>query len=221
MNVQANEGWADRLGMSARIALIVIVAILGLFAVGVVVGLTVALIEDGARTKLTVYVILALSIGLSAVCGWLLAKLVRSMRPASMSSFDRRYWKMWVVIAAIGVPLGIGLAAIADDGPGDSKWLVLSNAPLAPMTAILASVLLVVMLAFAAIYYHRTVDDHEERAYLWGSTIAYYFLLFAFPLYWLLARGGLVPILGIGIALLIILISCILQAIVFCLFKFR
>ena len=63
-------------------------------------------------------------------------------------------------------------------------------------------------------------DAHLTRVLRWAlifSTIVAVVL----PLYWLLARGGILPALTIGVTLLIVLISTFVQAIVWALFKFR
>ena len=222
MKAQPLAGWADRLGSTARFTLIVLGAILGLFAVGMVAGFSYAIFEDGQLpTKPLAYLIFAAMLGLVAVVGWVLVTLIRSRNPQAMSGFDRRYWKMWAVVAALGMPVGIGIALLGLGDQGDGFSLVLSNSPIAPLTAIIGSLLVGVPLVMSAIIYHRTIDDHEERAYLWGSTVAFYFLALTFPLHWLLQRGGLIPALTIGMALLLILFSCIIQAIVWALFKFR
>lgn len=222
MDVAARSNWADRLGSTSRYTLIVLTAILAIFMIGMIGGFSYAIYEDGKLpTKPLAYIIFAAIIAVTAVAGWVLATLIRSLRPETMSNFDRRYWKMWAVVLALSLPLGIGLAASGMNDSDGGFSMALSNTPIAPLTAILAAIILTVLLALAAVYYHRTVDDHEERAYLWGSTLAYYFLILAFPLHWLLARGGLVPALTIGIALLLVLLSCIVQAIVWALFKFR
>ena len=222
MNADANAGWAERLGSTARILLLVVTAIFGVFAVGMVGGFSAAVIEDGQLpTKPVAWLIFAAMVALVAVIGWILATLVRSFRPQTMSGFDRRYWKMWGVIVLLGMPVGVALAAFGLDDPGDGFSMMLSNSPIAPLTAILVSLAVAILLTASLVIYFRTIDDHEERAYLWGTNIAFHFLALAFPLYWLLARGGLVPPITIAIALLIVLLSCIVQSIVWALFKFR
>ena len=222
MDARTKGNWASRLGPTARTTLIVVAMIFGMLAVGMVGGFGYAIIEDGKLpTKPLVWLILATMIGLVAAAGWVLLSLYRSLHPERMSRFDRRYWKMWAVIIGLSAIVGMAVAILGVSDQSDGLSLVISNAPISSSLAIVASILITVLLVLAAIYYHRTVDDHEERAYLWGSTIGYYFLVIAFPLYWLLARGSLVPTLTIGIALLIVLVSCIVQVVVWALFKFR
>ena len=222
MNAHSQGNWASRLGPTARTILIIVAVIFGMLAIGIVAGFSYAIVEDGKLpTKPIVWAILVAMIGLVAATGWVLLSLYRSLQPERMSRFDRRYWKMWVVIIGLSAIVGMAVAVLGVSDQSDGLSLVISNAPISSGMAIVTSILITVLMVLAAIYYHRTVDDHEERAYLWGSTIGYYFLVLAFPLYWLLARGSLVPTLTIGIALLIILFSCIVQAIVWALFKFR
>ena len=222
MDARTNDGWANRLGPTARTIAIILAVVLGVFAIGMVGGFSYALIEDGQLpTKPQVYLIFAAMIGLVVASGWVLLSLFRSIQSAGMSRFDRRYWKMWLVIFALSMPIGAAVAVLGLSDQRDGLTLILSNAPIAPLAAILVSVAMTMLLVMAAVIYHRTIDDHEEHAYLWGSTIGYYFLVLAFPLHWLLARGGLVPQITIGIALLIILASCVVQAIAWAMLKFR
>lgn len=222
MNSDVSPRWADRLGTGSRTTLIIVAFILGVFAIGMVGGFSYAVIEDGKLpTKPRTYLIFAAMVGLVAVVGWVLLSLFRSIHPERLSRFDRRYWKMWAVMTGLSVPFGLGILFLALNEDASFISLVLSNSAITPLTAILGSILLSAVLIVSMVIYFRAIDDHEERAYLWGSNIAFHFLALAFPLYWLLARGSLVPTLTIGIALLIILFSCIVQAIVWALFKFR
>ena len=222
MNSETSPRWADRLGTSARTILIIVVFILGVFAIGMIAGFGFAVIENGKLPiKPVAYLIFVAMIGLVALLGWVLLSLFRSVHSERMSRFDRRYWTMWALLAVLGIPFGIGIGMLGLSEDASFNSLVLSNSPIAPLTAILGSILLSAVLIVSMVIYFRAIDDHEEHAYLWGSTVAFHFLVLAFPLHWLLARGGLVPTLTIGIALLIVLISCIVQAIVWTLFKFR
>ncbi|MCY7280759.1 MAG: hypothetical protein LH610_07675 [Sphingomonas bacterium] len=222
MNAQGQGNWADRMGSTRRYTMIVIAAICGIFMIGMLAGFSYAIYEDGKLpTKPLAYIVFAAILALAALVGWVLTTLIRSLRHQSMSGFDRRYWKMWAAIVGLSFPIGIGIAVLGLSNQANGMSLVLSNSPIAPVTAILGSLATGILLIAAAVIYHRTIDDHEERAYLWGSTIAYYFLVLAFPLHWLLARGGIVPALTIGVALLLVLLSTIVQAIAWALLKFR
>ena len=222
MNAPASANWANRLGPTARIITIIVAFTFGMFAVGMVAGFSYAVIAEGRLpTKPIAYLSFAAMIGLVALIGWVLLSLFRSIDPDGMSRFDRRYWKMWAVMAGLSIPLLIGIAMLGLNEDASLDAIVLSNRPIAPLTAILGAILLSAVLIVSAVIYLRAIDDHEARAYLWGSTVAYHFIALAFPLHWLLARGGLIPPLTIGFALLLVLTSLILQAIVWAVFKFR
>ena len=222
MNSEPSPRWADRLGTGTRTILIVTTFIFGVFAVGMIGGFSHAVVEEGKLpTKPIVWLIFAAMIALVAFIGWVLLSLFRSIYPERMSGFDKRYWKMWIWVFALSAPIGMLLAVYGLSDQGNGLSLILSNTPIAPITAILVSIAVSVLLIASLVIYFRTIDDHEERAYLWGSNVAFHFLALAFPLYWLLARGGLVPSLTIGIALMLVLMSCVVQAIVWALFKFR
>lgn len=222
MNSDLSPGWADRLGTGTRTMLIIVTFILGVFAIGMVGGFSYAVIDDGKLpTKPLAWLIFAVMIALVAGTGWVLLSLFRSIHSERMSGFDKRYWKMWAIMLGLSVPLGVGIAVLGHNEDASFVSMVLSSAPIAPLTAILGSILLTAVVIISMVIYFRAIDDHEERAYLWGSTVAFHFLAIAFPLHWLLARGGIVPALTIGIALLIILVSCFVQAVAWAILKFR
>ena len=87
--------------------------------------------------------------------------------------------------------------------------------------AVLLAILVTGTFAASVWLYHRAIDDHEERAYLWGSQVAYYFLILALPAWWLLERGGIVPAITTGVAFLAILVSFLVQGAVWAWLKFR
>ncbi len=222
MNSETSPRWADRLGTGTRTILIVVASIFGMISVGMVAGVGYAVFEDGkVPTKPIVWLIFAAMIALVISIVWALRSLFRSIYPGQMSNFDRRYWTMWKVVLVICAVLGLGLAAFGITDQSDGFSLMASNAPITPLTAIIVSIVGAILAIASVVIYFRAIDDHEANAYLWGSNVAFHFLALAFPIYWLLARGGLVPTLTIGIALSIVLVSCIVQGVVWALFKFR
>ncbi|MEO7603307.1 MAG: hypothetical protein ABIS39_08670, partial [Sphingomicrobium sp.] len=124
------------------------------------------------------------------------------------------------VLAALGVPVGVLLGSFGQTG-GMAALNPFSDTPIQTPIAILLAVLVTGFLAAAAALYHRTIDDHEERAYLWGSQVAYYFLFLTFPAWWLLERGGLVGSITTGGALGALLASFLVQGAVWAWLKFR
>ena len=110
-----------------------------------------------------------------------------------MTRFDRRYWKMMLAIGLLGIPVGFGMVdgRRRSTSPSGASTLA-SEATQDPGGAVAATLGFVILMRLAIWLYHRAIDDHEERAYLWGSQIAYYFVALALPALWLLSRGGIV-----------------------------
>ena len=216
------QRWSDRLSPALRGVAMLFTTLALLFLFGALVGFTKAMMDHGAPHRPGAYVaLLAILAGLAGF-GWIMRQLLRSWRNPDVSSFDRRYYRMWALVAVLSIPLGIGVALINDAGdPGATGRRIVSNLPLDPTLALVTTVIGVLLLVASAIVYHRTIDDHEERAYLLGSTAAFYFMSIAFPAVWLLARGGWVAPLHIGGAMVILLGAVLLQAAVWMWFKFR
>ncbi|KTE20447.1 hypothetical protein ATE67_09280 [Sphingopyxis sp. H050] len=82
---------------------------------------------------------------------------------------------------------------VAQSGGSASDLAMLSNGPLPTNFAIGASIIWVVGMILSLILYHRSVDDHEERAYLWAGTAAWYTITLAGPTWWVLHRASLAP----------------------------
>lgn len=214
---------AERLSPAMRIALLLVAIFLAVATAGFFVGFGMAAIDHGHLPRKPLgWAVLAgailLSYGLYRLIRWLLHPSLT----AAMTPYSRRYSKMMLVIMLLSAPLGAALALMALRGnPSGMAQRIFIDGPLPAAGAVaLAGVLLVIMSA-AVILYHRAIDDHEERAYLWGSQLAYYFLAAAIPIYWLLFRGGLVPALTAGGAMLLLLASFVVQAAVWAWFKFR
>lgn len=223
MEAQMKQNWATRLPLAARIGLLLVLSIVVIFMVGMLVGFSAAMAEHGhAPRKPLAYIFLTGAIAAGCGAVWAMVAIARSVRNDVISGFDKRYYRMWGILLALSAPIGIGLAIASDDSKQLAAGpLMLSNGAIDPTVAIAIAFIGTLLLAASAVIYHRTIDDHEERAYLWGSTIAFYFMAIAFPMAWLLARGGLIDALGIGTAMLILLVSFVIQGAVWLWFKFR
>lgn len=194
-----------------------------MFVIGFWVGFGAGAIERGQLPrKPLAWVIVAIAAVATVAAVQFLRALFKTGLFAGLNRFDTRYWKMWLWIALLGIPIGIGmvLLGIMDTPAGDLERLF-GTGTIGPVTASLATILLAATLGLAAWLYHRAIDDHEERAYLWGSQFAYYFVSLAIPAWWLLSRGGIVPPLEFAAAFSIILVSFVIQAAVWAWFKFR
>lgn len=109
-----------------------------------------------------------------------------------MSPRRKRYWTALGIAGAFGGVLGAWMQMAQSDGPAIGLAL-LSNSALPVNFAIGSSIAWVVGMTISLILYHRSVDDHEERAYLWAGTAAWYTLTLAAPTWWVLHRASLAP----------------------------
>lgn len=224
MNDHVSSGrlarWTARLSPSAKGVAIVLGGLFLVLLAGAITGFTAAMIDHGERPGLLAVAILAVSLIAFVATALLLWSLVRSLSLGTLSRYDRRYYGMWGVIALCGIPIGAGIAFLGDREDSGSYLEIIGTGPLDPMAALAFAGLLVGLLVLAAVLYHRTIDDHEEQAYLWGSTVAFYFLTIALPAAWLLARGGWFEFGAAQVAALL-LASIIVQFAVWLWFKFR
>jgi MFS family permease len=201
-----------------RIAIAFALATIGLFLVGMALGVVAAIVTKGWPSRLWVSFIplVAAPLGIAAiVIAW---RLVAP--PKSASTYEKKYWNVWLAIVAISAPVG-AISAILFLGSGMPPGKVFTSAPIAPGIAIALALLVTAVCVGAVALYHRAIDDHEERAYLWGSQLAYYFLIIAFPAWWLLERGGIVGAITTGTAFAAVLLSFIVQAGVWAWLKYR
>jgi len=97
--------------------------------------------------------------------------------------------------AGIGLALVVGavLGAVMQRGETGDGLTIFSNAPLTPGFAAGAAILWVVGMIVSLTMYHRAVDDHEERAYLWAGLAAWYTFTLSAPTWWVLHRASLAP----------------------------
>jgi hypothetical protein len=116
--------------------------------------------------------------------------------------------------------VGLFLAAISDQD-GASAGDLFSAGPIEGWLAVVAVLVLLLVFIVTMFLYHRTIDAHEEHAYLWASTGGFYFLAAALPTAWLLERGGLVGLFGLGAAMILLLASCMVQTLLWAWLKFR
>lgn len=109
-----------------------------------------------------------------------------------MSPRRKRYLTALGISGVIGGILGVWLQLDNPDGPSAGFALV-SNSPLTPGFALGASILWTIGLILCLFLYHRSVDDHEERAYLWAGLAAWYTFALSAPTWWVLHRADLAP----------------------------
>ncbi len=224
---QALTRWIARQNQLTR-RILWFLAITGtIFPIGFVIGVVASSIDKGRIPPLaTTYVALAIAVAMTT-CGLLLINVLRQAEPPT-TPYEQRYNRSILTIGAIGGLVGLTLA-LAKLGGGDEPekvtldWLLDPSAfqSISPPVTVAATALLVFALGAAFTWYHRIIDDHEERSVLWGSTLSYYFMLIAVPCWLLLAAGGLLPPMTGIVALCLILFGTLVQAAVWAWLKYR
>ncbi len=202
-----------------RVVIAILLGIVGMFLIGLAVGVIAGMISKGqlpSRLWVAALPLVATPLGaFSIYAAWRLAA-----PPKTASGYAKRYWRTWLVVTALGVPVGM-VFAMSSHRNDPHAFNPFTSDPMSPSVAVLLAVLVTGFFAVAVWLYHRTIDDHEERAYLWGSQIAYYFLILAFPAWWLLERGAIVGPITTAVAFWAILISFLVQGAVWAWLKFR
>lgn len=129
---------------------------------------------------------------------------------------QRRYRFAIGFAAVVG---GIVGGWMAVDQPADRNAFEMAfSGSLTAGFAIGASLFWVLGLAIAMTLYHRAIDDHEERAWLWAGLAGWYAFIVPAPVWWVLHRAGLAPPAD---AMLLFLLSMVVNAIVWLWLKFR
>lgn len=219
MSQRIIAGWADRLPTGVRLLCLLVASTLALSVLAFAVGFTVAVLEQGGFGPRSSAILGGALLGIS-VLAFLSWQLSAHWRRPGRSSFDRRYTRMWVILLGLALPVGLFLGAISDR-PGAGAGELFSNGPIDAGLALIAAGLLLVVFVVTMVLYHRTIDDHEERAYLWASTGGFYFLAAVLPTVWLLERGGLAGPFELGAAMLLLLASIAVQCLIWAWLKFR
>ena len=108
-----------------------------------------------------------------------------------MSPRRKRYTMALVLAGMFGGILGGWMQF--SQGNTTAGLAILGNSPLPANFAIGASIIWIAGMIVSLVIYHRAVDDHEERAYLWAGTVAWYTIALAAPAWWVLHRASLAP----------------------------
>lgn len=131
------------------------------------------------------------------------------------SARKRRYWTSFGVAALVG---GAGAIWVMLAQQNQSPIGQLLNGRLPATTAIGATLLWIGGLSAAMTLYHRSIDDHEERAWIWAGLAGWYAFVLPAPAWWMLHRAALVPPVD---AMLLFLASLFVNTMVYLWLKFR
>ena len=168
--------------------------------------------------------------GGSPLAGWVGPLVAMSLAAIGFTAYFRRYaptirrWsprkrRYWLALAFCAMIGGIiGGLLVADQPAGGSSIDMMSDGPLSAGFAIGAALTWIVGLTIGMIAYHRSIDDHEERAWLWACVAGWYAFVFPAPAWWVLHRADLAPSVDVAV---LFSFSLIVNALVWLWLKFR
>lgn len=198
-----------RPGIGWPIAIILITLFLAAFVAGYLDGAA----ADGHPIMPT-----ALGAGLVVVAGIGAMGLYLRRVGTFWRDWSRRKRLYWASLAGAGL-VGAFAGALLHSGRSSTGVdAIFSYGILSPTSAVALAILWIGGLAIAITLYHRSIDDHEERAYLWACLAGWYAFIFPAPAWWVLHRAGMAPPVD---AMLLFILSLIVNAIVWAWLKFR
>lgn len=114
----------------------------------------------------------------------------------------KRYWGSLIGSGLLGaaislllLPLSFQVGEIASSGKGNFADPFLS--PINPLLALLIAALWLGGLLIMCLIFYRSLDEYEERDYLWAGLIGWYAMILAIPTWHVLWMGRLAPPVGI------------------------
>ena len=179
--------------VAALSLLLGIVALMGLFSAVQLVG-WVIFVDDfvwGSAQGRRVMIVFPVSLLIGGAALWGLMRL-KPWRGegAPISATTRKTYTLFVLSGLVGVPGALALAfgAFSRDNP----FGVFSNSALSPRIAIIviASWLLSMAIAW---WWYSSADEHERKAYDFGSLFGHGLFITVTPAWWVAARAGLLP----------------------------
>jgi len=185
-----------------------------IFLAGILAGYNSALADAGKSSLdplATSLIALALGAGALVLYFRRHAEWLRGLSPRR-----RRYWSALGLSAIVGGIIGGWMQLDQAQSGGAVDFL--GNGPLSTGFAIGASIFWVLGVAIGVAIYHRSIDDHEQRAWLWAGLAGWYAFIFPAPVWWVLQRAALAPPVD---AMLLFLVSMVANAIVYLWLKFR
>lgn len=185
-----------------------------IFCAGVAEGFLAAMSEDGSPPISPRFG--GVTVGTFITTVTLLLTVPYLPKWRTMSPRRRLYWGSLAGSALLGGV--IALLLITDGEAARSAPKLLSNLPLNPDFALAASALWFIGIGAACIAYHRAIDDHEERAWLWAGLAGWYAFVLPAPAWWVLHRAAVAPPVDV---MVLFIVSMLVNAIVWLWLKFR
>jgi hypothetical protein len=136
--------------------------------------------------------IIAVGLIVCVACAWGLFRL-KPWPPQDelVAPSQRKARNMLLLCGAVGGILGAILSLGMFRGEG--LMFAFSNAPLAPLEAIVILVVWLSVVPALSWIWWRNIDEHEAQAYNFGAIIALHLYYLGLPAWWIGWRGGFLP----------------------------
>ena len=175
-----------------RVALITGAALVAIFGVGMIAGMTAAHVDRGGGAPSATLIALIAGAGLltagAAYLAWRQASAM-ARSDGGATARERRNRTVLIVCGAIGGLMGAMLTLM-----GPSPFSAFTGEPLPAWLAIGFAAIVALLIPPISIYWHRhVVDEQEAAAYSKGALFGLYVFWIGAPTWWFLWRGGLVP----------------------------
>jgi len=142
---------------------------------------------------------------------------VDTVKPRRRLSPRQRQYRFALGFAAVVGGI-LGGWMVADQPAGRDGFQMAFTGSLSTSFAIGAALFWVLGLAISLTIYHRAIDDHEERAWLWAGLAGWYAFIVPAPVWWVLHRADMAPPAD---TMLLFLLSMVVNAIVWLWLKYR
>jgi hypothetical protein len=193
MTAKSEELHEDR-PMSNKLAALAfvlgIVALMGLFSAAELVLWVIFkndFVWDSAQGR-RVMIVLPLSLLIGAAALWGLVRLKPWAGPISPTT--RKTNILFYVSGLVAVPgaLALHFGTLSPE----NRYELFSNSPISPGIAVFAITSWLLALALSWWWYY-SADEHERKAYDFGSLFGHGLFITATPAWWVAARAGLLP----------------------------
>ncbi|MXO95782.1 hypothetical protein GRI34_05020 [Erythrobacter aquimaris] len=173
-----------------RFAAMIALGLVFVYALGFLVGVSAAALDNGRLTLKTVGLLLGCLavLGLSGYGFYRLWPRRDREEPVSPKVERTR----WSLIAALGLGMAIGVALTIPMLSGESGG-VFSNDPIPATTALSIVIAYAVLTPIGSYFWHRNADEFEREASGRGALLGMYAYSVVAPSWWLLERADLVP----------------------------
>lgn len=174
-----------------RMAKIALGAALYLVALAFMVGADALYPEDAPQPVKLILILVSAIIILIVTYYWSKSIGMVTDKDEPVAPSAKKSQKTLWLAGGIGGLIAVALIFLGDPSRGGEN--IFSNAPLAPIVAVLVALLYVVGTVLGSYKWHRTADEHERSASNKGAFAALYAYAIVAPVWWLGERASLLP----------------------------